>query len=85
MADTKQILLQVGTSQAIAIGMMLENLDTNTTGKDDVIGQILVAAGNAASGFQLGNDGKFNAAIRAIVEAGQSYLQSQSPAPASQG
>jgi hypothetical protein len=63
---------------------MLENADHNPTGKEHVIGEILVAGGNAAAGFLQNNDGKLNAAMRAIRDAADSYLQSQGSSPAPQ-
>jgi len=77
MADSK-LILQIATSQAVGLGLMLQGLDTNKTGKDDVMGNILVSAGSAATGYQQNNDGKFNAALRAIRDVCDAHLSQQS-------
>lgn len=71
----KGILLRIAASQAVGTGVLLEGLDADNKGKDDLIGAILVAVGNAATGFSKGDDGKFNAAIRLINQTTGDYLK----------
>jgi len=69
------VALIAGNMQAI--GITLENLDENTTGKDDTIGVLLVAGSDAFQGYVQSNDGKLDRAMIAINKASGGYLKSR--------
>jgi hypothetical protein len=75
MVDKKTLLSIIG-GQAIGLGMALNNLDSDKTGKDDLIGQIAVASGQAcmALASKSEDEKKFISAIRAINSATAFYL-----------
>jgi hypothetical protein len=61
------------------VGLSLEAQDTNTTGKDDLIGLLLVSGGDALTGFASNNDTKLRKAITAIRDGADAYLKATSP------
>jgi hypothetical protein len=70
-----QILVPVGM---LSIGQYLQGRDTNRTGADDAVGQILVAAAPAVTAALDGTQGgpAVKRAITSIRDAAQSYLDS---------
>lgn len=69
------VALIAGNMQAL--GITLETMDANSTGKDDVIGMLLVAGSEAFQGFVQSNDGKLDRALIAIHKSTGSYLTSR--------
>jgi hypothetical protein len=64
----------------IEVGSELQRKDANTTGADDVVGGIMVAAGPALTAINNGNEAAARKAVRAIRDTCNTYLgDSQAP------
>jgi hypothetical protein len=71
------IVVALIAGNAQAIGITLENLDENTTGRDDVVGMLLVAGSDAFQAYVQSNDGKLDRALAAIYKSTGAYLKSR--------
>ncbi len=69
------VALIAGNMQAA--GITFQNLDENSTGKDDVAGVLLVAGSDVFQGFVQGNESKFDRAMLAINKSSAAYLKSR--------
>jgi hypothetical protein len=71
------ILLALVVGNMQAFGLTLENLDQNSTGKDDVVGVMLVAGAEVFEGFMSSNDSKLDKAMVAINKSSAAYCLSR--------
>jgi len=82
MADDKKprlnpfiVGLIAGNMQAV--GISFQSMDENSTGKDDVVGVLLVAGADVFQGYMQSNDGKLDRAMTAINKSSTAYLKSK--------
>jgi hypothetical protein len=78
MADKKQIIYILAASQAKSAGQILQSLDADSKGKDDIAGKALDIGGDIAMGFVNSDDKKVTKAVRAMRDACDAYLNQQS-------
>lgn len=57
-----------------AVGQALQSQDPDSTGKDDVIGTVLVAAGGAVQAYANGSDVGFKRWLKVAADAIYTYL-----------
>lgn len=59
----------------LSVGAFLKGGDSNTTGADDAVGSICLAAAPAVEALQNNNEIGVRKAVQAIRDAADSYLQ----------
>lgn len=74
--DKKTIYL-IAASQAKSAGLMLQALDSNKSGRDDIAGQLLDLGSDAVMGYVLSEDKKLVKAVKAIRDACDAFLGQQ--------
>jgi hypothetical protein len=77
------ILLAFIAGTLTSAGLTFQNLDTNSTGKDDVAGLFLVAGADIAQGLAQGNESRFDKGIIAANKVTAQYMKSKGLTPAS--
>ena len=71
------LMFAAGNMQAV--GQALQAQDPDGTGKDDVIGTVLVAAGGAVQAYAIGSDAGFRRWLKVAADAIYAYLGLAAP------
>jgi hypothetical protein len=71
------IVLALITGNLQAFGVTLQGLDENSTGRDDVVGNFLVAGSEILPAYLQSNDGRLDRALLATYKSIGSYLQAR--------
>jgi len=66
-----------GTMQSVGQGLQAQ--DPDSTGKDDVIGTVLVASGSAVQAYVLGSEAGFKRWLKVAADAIYAYLGLTAP------
>lgn len=83
MAKLNPILVAFIAGAMTSAGYTLENLDTDSIGKDDIAGMLLISGADVLTGFTQSNDSKFDKGIVALNILSANYLKSKGLTPAS--
>ncbi|HKO43354.1 MAG TPA: hypothetical protein VJU84_08690 [Pyrinomonadaceae bacterium] len=75
----KKFLLFLASSQMQVAGQMLQAQDTNTTGRDDVIGKLLSTGGKALGSYSAGDIKSVDASLKLIADSIYDYQGQQPP------
>ncbi len=73
--------LMFAAGNMVAAGQAMQAQDADGTGKDDVIGTVLVASGSAVQAYAMGSDAGFKRWLRVAADAIYTYLGQLPPAP----
>lgn len=73
----KDILIGVAISGMPTAGNLLKAKDTNNTGADDVIGNLLVVGSGAATQYLSGDVHGLNGSLKTIRDSIDAYLTTQ--------
>ena len=71
------LMFAAGNMQSV--GQALQAQDPDSTGKDDVIGTVLVAAGSAIQAYVMGSEAGFKRWLKVAADAIYTYLGQQVP------
>jgi hypothetical protein len=77
--NLKTILLISGAQGMKTASTVLSAEDTNNTGKDDVLAQVLNGGADALLAYTVNNDGKLKTALKVIADTIYSYLGLTAP------
>lgn len=66
--------LMFAAGNMASMGQALQSQDTDSAGKDDVIGAVLVASGSALQAYASGSDAGFKRWLKVAADAIYSYL-----------
>lgn len=75
-----QFLLLIISAQAKAFGAVLQSLDTDDKGTDDIFGHVLSTAGSALQSYASSNDAGVKKYLKIIADSIYDFLGLQ-PAP----
>lgn len=73
--------LMFAAGNMVAAGQALQGQDTDSSGKDDVIGAVLVASGSALQAYATGSDAGFKRWLKVAADAIYQYLGLAIPQP----
>jgi hypothetical protein len=71
--------LMFAAGNMAAAGQALQAQDADNTGKDDVIGTVLVASGSALQAYASGSDAGFKRWLKVAADAIYTYLGQAAP------